>query len=269
MSVAQQWQAMLTTGLLGTDRREPPAPPRGLLADLAADEPRRSPSQRMLQQVAAAAVLQRAGLRPAPAAPMLQQPPHDPRPITPPAATATWHRVVADWPVLEDEWLHTVVTNGWRVAPELAVALLGRHRSDTTRRTRAIAATGPLAGWLIGHAPHLAGSSRRAPRHEDLAELAELPTLADLAALLHAPPAAVARAVAGGLHSGAYGTTHRAVLINFVASVRADSLDELADALARANAVDLDPSRSTIGLAFTLADLARLRRRMLIELEPR
>ena len=44
---------MVTVALLGTDRRDPPAPPAGGLADLAADDPQPTPSQRLLQQVAA------------------------------------------------------------------------------------------------------------------------------------------------------------------------------------------------------------------------
>ena len=37
--VDEYWKQMVTVALLGTDRREPPAPPTGGLADIAADDP--------------------------------------------------------------------------------------------------------------------------------------------------------------------------------------------------------------------------------------
>src|SRR3954454_15583944 len=103
-TVASYWRDIVTVALLGTDRRDPPVPPPGALADLAADDPRPTASQRLLQQVSACAVARRAGVLPAAAAPTLATPDDDARPITPPAASATWRRIVADWPVLEDEW---------------------------------------------------------------------------------------------------------------------------------------------------------------------
>lgn len=255
---------MVTVALLGTDRREPPPPAEGLLADLAADDRRDSPSQRMLQQAAALTVLRRAGVRPA--APVVSHgdAPIDPRPITPGSASGTWRRIVADWPVLEDEWVLTVVGHGWRLAPELVGPLLLRHRGDANRRARVVAAAGPLAGWLIDQQPHLASTTRVAPDPELLAELPPLPTLPELVAAPGVAPSDIATTVADGLSHGQFGTAHRAVLVNFVANVRADALGELAEALDR-----VDPSRPAIGIAFALADMARLRLRMLAELEAR
>ena len=86
---------MVTVALLGTDRRDPPSPLAGGLADLAADDPQPTPSQRLLQQVAGCAVAQRAGVLPGPSAPLLAPPDDDPRPVTPPSATATWRRLVS------------------------------------------------------------------------------------------------------------------------------------------------------------------------------
>ncbi len=262
-AVAEQWREMVTVALLGSNRREPPPPAAGLLADLAADEPRDSPSQRLLQQAAATTVLRRAGLRPAESCQPFAAPADDPRPLTPPAATRTWRQIVTDWPVLEDEWLLAVVHAGRRLAPELIGPLLTRHRTDPTRRARVSVAAGPLAAWLVEHEPRLAASGRRAPDPEAIGELPDLPTLQELAAVLQAPPQQSARVIAAGLDSGAFGVSHRAVLTNFAARVRPDALDAIAAALDRVN-----PSLIAIGLAFSLADLARLRRRMLDELEP-
>jgi hypothetical protein len=48
-----------------------------------------------------------------------------------------------------------------------------------------------------------------------------------------------------------------------VARIQPASLPALVEAIGR-----IDPSQPTIGLAFALADLARLRHQMLTELEP-
>ena len=86
-AVADYWREMVTVVLLGTDRREPPTPPQGGLADLAVDDPQSTPSQRLLQQVAGCTVAQRAGLLPTQRAPLTAPPDDDTRPVTPPSAT--------------------------------------------------------------------------------------------------------------------------------------------------------------------------------------
>ena len=85
----------------------------------------------------------------------------------------------------------------------------------------------------------------------------------DLLPVLWASPQQAARTIAGGLSSGVFGVSHRAVLVNVVARIQPASLPALAEAIGR-----VDPSQPTIGLAFALADLARLRHQMLTELEP-
>lgn len=262
-AIAAYWTELVTTALLGTDRREPPRPLPGLLADLEADQPRPTASQRLLQQVGACVVVRRAGVVPGEAAPPCAPPEPDARPVTSPAATATWRRVVADWPVLEDEWVLTVLGAGWRLAPELVVPLLGRHRTDPVRHARVTLAAGPIASWLAEWEPRLAVASRVRPTPEAVGSLPELAMVPELQALLGAPPAEVAASVAGGIHNGSLATAHRAMLVNFVARVQAPALVPLSVALDRT-----DPSRPAIGLAFALADLARLRHRMLADLEP-
>jgi hypothetical protein len=262
MTMHDHWSTMVTVALLGTDRRDPPTPPDGGLADLAADHPQPTPSQRLLQQVSATTVVRRAGVMPGPTAPLLAQAPVDLRPVTTPATTASWHRMVSHWPVLDDEFTLAVVARGRRLAPELVPVVLQRHRSDAVRHARSRVAAGPLAEWLIDQLPRLACVSRKSPSPEALAELPELPITPELVPLLSAPPAQAAAAVAGGLSSGDYAVSHRAVLVNFVARVQPASLPALATALDR-----VDPSRPTIGLAFALAGLARLRHQLLTELE--
>ncbi len=196
-------------------------------------------------------------------APLVAPPADDPRPITPPAASATWHRLVDDWPVLEDEWVLAVIHSGRRLAPELVVPVLSRYRTDATRHARALVAAGPLGQWMIEWSPRLACTSTKPAVMEAIGELPDLPIVRDLQPMLWASPKQVAHTIAGGLTSGEFGVSHRAVLINVVARIQPVSLHALAEAIGH-----VDPSQPTIGLAFALADLARLRHQMLTELEP-
>lgn len=262
-AVDAYWNEMVTVALLGTDRREPPAPPPGGLSDLAADQPLPTASQRLLQQVTATTVVRRAGLLPAPSVALVAPPDDDPRPVTSPEAGATWRRIVADWPVLEDEWVLTVLRAGRRLSPELVPSVLARHRSDAVRHARALLAAGPLGEWMIGWSPRLGCAARARPAAELVAELPELPITPDLAPLRAAPATRVAAVLADALSSGAFAAAHRAVLVNLVARLEPAALLALADAIGR-----VAPSSASIGLAVALTDLARLRHQMLTELEP-
>ena len=257
------WNEMVTVALLGTDRRDPPAPPAGGLADLAADDPQPTPSQRLLQQVAGCTVVRRAGLMAGAPVATVAPPMPDPRPATPQSATATWRRVVADWPVLEDEWVLAVVRSGRRLAPELVPPLLARHRTDATRHARALVAAGPLGTWMIEWSPRLACTAKKPLVIELLGELPELAIVPELVSLLSAPATQVAQTLASGLSSAQLGRAHRAVLVNLLARMDPSSLPAVAQAIDR-----VDPSSPSIGLAFALADLAHLRHHMLTELEP-
>jgi len=256
------WNEMVTVALLGTDRRDPPTPPSGGLADLDADDPQPTSSQRLLQQVAGCTVVRRAGLLPGAPVATVAPPTPDQRPPTPQSATKTWRRLVADWPVLEDEWVLAVLRNGRRLAPELVPPVLARHRTDATRHARALLAAGPLGTWMIEWSPRLACTAKRPPVVELLAELPELPIVPELVSLLSAPSAQVAHTLAAGLSSAELGRAHKAVLVNLLARMDPSSLPAVAQAIDR-----VDSSSPSIGLAFALADLAHLRHHMLTELE--
>jgi hypothetical protein len=264
VTAAERWRELVSVAMLGTDRRNPPEPD-GLIADLVDDTVRSTPSERMLAQVAATVAVRRAGVLPGPPLPPVAGPDVDERPICVPAAAERWHHVVSSWPVLEDEWLLTVLTNGWRVPPDLVPELLARHRSDPIRRARAELACGPLAGWLVGHLPDLAArgaaSTQPDPSADDIAHLPALPIPPDLEPLLHADGAVIAPQLAGAIDAGLLVHAHRAVLINLVARMRPDALPRVASAL---EAID---GRSVgFPLASVLADLAHTRQQMLDEL---
>ena len=264
MTVAAQWRELVSVAMLGTDRRNPPEPD-GLIADLVDDTVRSTPSERMLAQVAATVAVRRAGVLPGPPMPRVAGPDVDDRPICVPAAAERWHHVVSSWPVLEDEWMLALLTNGWRVAPDLVPELLMRHRSDPVRRARAELACGPLAGWLVGHLPELAarGAAGTQPdlSVEDVAELAPLPIPSDLEPLLHADGQVVARQLARSIDTGLLVHAHRAVLVNLIARMRPEALDPVAKALE-----SIDGGSVGFPLASVLADLALTRQRMLDEL---
>jgi hypothetical protein len=244
--------------MLGTDRRDPPSGP---LDDLVADTLRAVASERMLAQVAACTAVRRAGVLPGPSAERLQPPPTDDRPVCTPAAVERWHHVTTSWPVLEDEWMLTLITNGWRVAPELVPEVLWRHRSDPVRRARAEVACGPLASWLVSHLPELeARSTRGTIDPEALAELPELPIPPDLIALLGAR-GDVGAVLAALIVGGQLGAPHRAVVVNLIARAPTESLPGIASALG-----SVEPTSAGYGLASVLADLALTRQRMLDEL---
>ena len=258
------WDALVAVAMLGTDRRNPPEP-TGLIADVVDDTVRPTPSERMLAQVATTVAVRRAGVLPGPARPVVAGPDVDDRPICVPAATERWHHVISSWPVLEDEWMLTLLTSGRRVPADLVPELLTRHRSDPVRRARAELACGPLAGWLVGHLPELAArgaaSTQRDPSADDIAELPSLPIPPELEPLLFADGAHVALQLGRAIDSGTLVHAHRAVLINLVARMRPDALGAVATALET-----VDGTSIGFPLASVLADLARTRERMLDEL---
>ena len=258
------WDALVAVAMLGTDRRNPPEP-TGLIADVVDDTVRPTPSERMLAQVAATVAVRRAGVLPGPARPAVAGPDVDDRPICVPAATERWHHVISSWPVLEDEWMLTLLTSGRRVPADLVPELLTRHRSDPVRRARAELACGPLAGWLVGHLPELAArgaaSTQPDPSADHIAELPSLPIPPELEPLLFADGAHVALQLGRAIDSGTLVHAHRAVLVNLVARMRPDALGAVATALET-----VDGTSIGFPLASVLADLARTREHMLDEL---
>jgi hypothetical protein len=259
----EHWRELVTTAMLGTDRRDPPDAD-GPLADLVADTLRAAPSERMLAHVAACTAVRRAGVLPGPVVARIQPPTDDERPTIVPAAVDRWSHITTSWPVLEDEWMLTVITNGWRIAPEIVPAMLMRHRADPIRRARADVACGPLAHWLVSLLPDLAGRPNRAPvAAEALGELQDLPIAPVLVPLLSAPGEEAGPALAVLIQQGELAAAHRAVAVNLLARCRPDALADIASALG-----SIDHTSPGHGLASVLADLATTRLRMLGELDP-
>jgi hypothetical protein len=248
------WGELVTTALLGTDRREPGPLPEGPLGDLVADAVRPNAAGRMLAAVAAVTAARRAAFVSLPAAARLQPPEPDGRPVCSAAAAATWRTVVSEWPVLEDEWMLTVVGQGLRLPPDVLVEALARHRTDAVRRARTALAGGPLTGWLTGHVAALAPAANRRAAPEAVTSLPDLAIPPDLAELVAADAHTFVRAIVPAVDRA--GPPQKAVLVNLLARCRPAVLPDATRAL----------TERPYGLAVALADLCRLRARMLAEL---
>ncbi|MFI1763768.1 DUF5691 domain-containing protein [Streptomyces sp. NPDC020800] len=146
------WEDLVTTALLGTDRR-PPAP--GVSG--------REAPVLLLDAAATATVRRRAGLRPARAARRPERAPEDPRPALPPAAARRLTMLLADRsggagggrrgssPDLMEllpQWLATANAHGYAAPPQALPALLDAARGRTDLRPAALAFAGPRALWL-------------------------------------------------------------------------------------------------------------------------
>jgi hypothetical protein len=195
------------------------------------------------------------------AAAPLQPPPDDPRPELPVAAAATLAHILDSWPVLEPEWLRTVVANGWRLGPDTAVLLLRRHRTDGHLRPLVEAAAGPLAAWLSGQVPSLAGGRRTVAPPDPAPHLAGVP--AELVAVAAATGEEIGAALQGRFRSQRVSAADRAPLVAYIAHLPAGALAAVAHALR-----EVHGDAATTMLAAYLADLATTRNRMLLDLAP-
>ncbi len=274
--VSDTWEALVTTGLLGTDRRDPPPVPPGPVADVVDDTLDASPAGRLLTAVAATVVARRCGMVPRPPQPLLQSPPPDDRPLLPVAAARRWHGIAAYWPVLEPEWVAAATAVGWRPSADVLVAMLERSRRSPDRFAAVIEFGGPLARWLIDYLPdHLPVPSGRARSGEATATLA---VPAELQAGFELTPAEFAAVVVTGITDGMFRWAHRTVLLNAIAAMPAAFLDDMISALAagraaheeraRAGEAPLSGAPTPLGLWESLIELATVRRDMLAELTP-
>ncbi|WP_346776510.1 DUF5691 domain-containing protein [Streptomyces sp. HNM0574] len=143
------WSELVTSALLGAERRTPPGGSTTALLDAAAAE----------------TVRRRAGLRPAPAAPRPEPAAEDGRPPLPAAAEARLRALLAgrsggtgaaggrrgsapDLAELLPQWLTLACAAGYRAPSDLVPALLDAARARTDLRQDALAFGGPLARWL-------------------------------------------------------------------------------------------------------------------------
>ncbi|GGW35347.1 DUF5691 domain-containing protein [Streptomyces caelestis] len=150
------WEGLVTTALLGTDRRTTPGTPPGA-------GPGPEAPVALLDAAAVETVRRRAGLRPARAAERPQPAPEDPRPPLPPAAARRLALLLADRsgtsgggrrgtaPDLTEllpQWLAAANARGFAPPPQMLPALLDAARGRTDLRPAALEFAGPRALWL-------------------------------------------------------------------------------------------------------------------------
>ncbi len=146
------WEELVTSALLGTDRRTPPGCEPGP----------RAPAE-LLDAAAAETVRRRAGLCPARAARRPEPVPDDPRPPLPAAAAHRLTMLLTDRPgtagggrrgtapdlmELLPQWLATANARGFAAPPQAVPALLDAARGRTDLRPAALTFAGPRALWL-------------------------------------------------------------------------------------------------------------------------
>ncbi|MEU9569417.1 DUF5691 domain-containing protein [Streptomyces massasporeus] len=164
---ADVWEGLVTSALLGTDRRTPPGTAPGPDAPAA-----------LLDAAAVETVRRRAGRRPARAAERPQPAPEDPRPALPPAAARRLAMLLADRPgpsgggrrgaapdltELLPQWLAVANARGFAPPPQVLPALLDAARGRTDLRPAALEFAGPRALWLARLNPDWRFALRSAP----------------------------------------------------------------------------------------------------------
>ncbi|WP_233447975.1 MULTISPECIES: DUF5691 domain-containing protein [Streptomyces] len=153
------WEQLVTSALLGTDRRAP-----GLLAGVPGAE---IPGA-LLDAAALHTVRRRAGLRPGPAAPPPAPAPEDPRAPLPRDARRRLEQLLAgraapspagrrgaapDLAELLPQWLALANERGYKAPAATLPALLDAARARTDLRPQALRLAGPRGLWLAGLNP--------------------------------------------------------------------------------------------------------------------
>ncbi|MGA5191724.1 DUF5691 domain-containing protein [Streptomyces exfoliatus] len=148
------WEELVTSALLGTDRR----PPAGLAGTAAGELP-----GALLDAAALHTVRRRAGLRPGPAAPPPEPAPADPRKPLSPAARRRLDQLLAgraapspagrrgaapDLAELLPQWLALANERGYKAPAAGLPALLDAARARTDLRPQALRLAGPRGLWL-------------------------------------------------------------------------------------------------------------------------
>ncbi|MGW7362561.1 DUF5691 domain-containing protein [Streptomyces sp. NPDC054841] len=149
------WEELVTSALLGTDRRTPPA---GVLT------PGAEAPVALLDAAALHTVRRRAGLRPAPAGPRPEPAPHDDRRALPEPARRRLALLLADRAAptgaggrrgtapdlteLLPQWLAAANEHGYRAPASVLPALLDAARARTDLRPLALRFAGPRGLWL-------------------------------------------------------------------------------------------------------------------------
>ncbi|GAB2623109.1 hypothetical protein GCM10027168_63850 [Streptomyces capparidis] len=172
------WEELVTAALLGTGRRPPgrAGDAGDALGGTVALVDHADPARALLETAAVRTVHRRAGLRPAPARPLPERAPADPRPPLPPAArrrlallltersgTGGGRGTAPNLAELLPQWLLAAREHGYRAPAELLPDLLDAARGRSDLRRDALALAGPRGLWLAALNPEWAYALRAGP----------------------------------------------------------------------------------------------------------
>lgn len=178
-TTATLWEELVTSALLGTDRRTPPA-------DIMV--PGKEAPLALLDAAALHTVRRRAGLLPAPAAELPGRAPHDGRRTLPEKAGKRLAQLLADRSApsgggrrgtapdlteLLPQWLAAANGHGYAVPAAALPALLDAARGRTDLRPQALAFAGPRGLWLARLNPDWKFALRGASGGSALPDLAD------------------------------------------------------------------------------------------------
>lgn len=259
------WDELVTTGLLGTDRRPPPATGVALVDDLVDDSLPPTDARRLLTAVSAAVVAARCGVQPAAPLAPTPAPSGDRRPLLRADAARRWREIARSFPLLEDEWLELAVGNRWRPPADVLVALLGRCRTMPRRHAVVMALGGELAEWLVAAIPELGCVGRPAPVSGDVPSAVP----SELADCLQRSAGEFAARLVAGVDDGTYAWAHRTTLHHALVALPAEWLPIVLAALraGRDAALAGDAAGAPVALWESLLEFAAVRRALHTDLE--
>ena len=151
-SAGAEWAQLITTAVLGTDRRPLPRAAAGWETVADAEDP----ATELLNRAAAVATARRAGVQPDEAPLLLGPPPADDRKMCSADAANQLIRLLrGEHEVLLAEWFARCAGSCRRPPPQLVPTLLLRGRRNPAFDIVARAVIGPLAAWLADAMPDL------------------------------------------------------------------------------------------------------------------
>jgi hypothetical protein len=182
-SAAAEWDALVTTAIVGTDRHRLPPPGPGW--DTWATDG--DDAVALLDRAAAVVAARRAGVVPAPPLSGLEPAPDDPRPPCPPACAVRLDRILrGEHEGLLGEWFERCESIGARLPWTALPTLLARGRRNPQLDLSVRRLAGPRAAWLAATVPEL-GVAVTPPRAAAAVEpLASAPRAPDSGALVAA-----------------------------------------------------------------------------------
>jgi len=152
--MAQLWNELLKTAILGTDRKPLALPPtESALGQFIAQLPADDPAQQLLSAAATIDLATRAAIPGVPAVPLPPTCPEDPQPAASPAAAALLAKLLDVRPLLVPEFCEICARSQRRLPAELLPRLLAYARKERGGRRAVDPVLGVRGHWLARQNP--------------------------------------------------------------------------------------------------------------------